>query len=74
MTPKLKKYLRDNLWKEFEGYWDKTRNEHCYSTIKEDSGVFVYSEDCPDIRMDYYPPDIFFISEEKLIAFLEKII
>ena len=75
MSPELLSYLKENRWKQFNGAWDLTLNSECYATINIRDGVFVYGEDCPDVRMpieDFFP-DLFFDSEEKLITFLEKI-
>ena len=77
MTENLKKYLTDHLWYICGSYWFKDTCDLCYSIITEndDLGVFVYSEDCPDIwkKMEDFPPDIIFDSEAKLIEFLEKL-
>ena len=76
MSPELISYLKDNEWRECWGNeWELILNSECYATINIRDGVFVYSEDCPDVKMpieDFFP-DLFFDSEEKLIQFLEKI-
>lgn len=75
MSPKLIAYLKENKWKRFCDGWDLTLNSECYAAINIRDGVFVYSKDCPDVKMpieDFFP-DLFFDSEEKLITFLEKI-
>ncbi len=75
MSPNLIGYLKENKWKKFYDGWDLTLNSECYATINIRDGVFVYSEDCPDVKMpiEDFSPDLFFDSEEKLIKFLEKI-
>jgi hypothetical protein len=82
MTENLEKYLKDNLWTKYGSYdkyfdfWILETCSECYSQITESlvTGIFVYSRDCPDIwkKLEDFPPDILFDSEEKLIEFLEK--
>lgn len=74
MSPELESYLRKTGWNNTFKWWDKTLNSSCHATIDEKNDGYVYSEDCPDVKMpleDYFQ-DIFFDSEEKLIDFLEK--
>jgi hypothetical protein len=82
MTENLEKYLKDNLWTKYSSYgkyhdfWTLETCSECHSVVSENmaTGILIYSRDCPDIwkKLEDFPPDIFFDSEEKLIEFLEK--
>ena len=77
MTENLTKYLAEHGWREYPEFWTKDTCSECYSIVTEykDVNAFVYSEDCPDIwkKVQDFPPDIIFDSEEKLIEFLDRL-